>query len=190
MCTDPSERLEPDEFSRWIYGGTPPVGYDDAPAPPPNPPSSKGIPMQTSSTFPPYAKLLAAGAAAIVLAACGRDDQTVGQRIDSAVATTESKAAEVKSDIKQEAAEAKAATQAAADSVASAVDDAAITASVNAELAKDQQLSALKIDVDTANGRVQLKGSAPDADSKDRATKLAQAVKGVVSVDNQLMIGS
>lgn len=72
----------------------------------------------------------------------------------------------------------------------SAVEDAAVTATINAELAKDPKLSALKIDVDTSNGRVSLKGKAPDADSRERATQIASAVRGVQSVDNQLQIGS
>lgn len=71
----------------------------------------------------------------------------------------------------------------------SAVEDAAVTATINAELAKDPKLSALRIDVDTSNGRVSLKGTAPDADSRDRATQIANAVRGVQSVDNQLQIG-
>lgn len=72
----------------------------------------------------------------------------------------------------------------------SAVEDAAVTATINAELAKDPKLSALKIDVDTSNGRVSLKGKAPDADSRERATQIASAVRGVQSVDNQLQVGS
>lgn len=72
----------------------------------------------------------------------------------------------------------------------SAVEDAAVTATINAELAKDPKLSALKIDVDTSNGRVSLKGKAPDTDSRERATQIASAVRGVQSVDNQLQIGS
>ena len=71
----------------------------------------------------------------------------------------------------------------------SKVADAVITTTVNAELVKDPALSALKIDVDTSAGRVALKGSAPSAAAKDRATQLASAVKGVVSVDNQLRVG-
>ena len=67
--------------------------------------------------------------------------------------------------------------------------DAAITASVNADLAKDPDLSALKINVDTANGHVTLRGSAPSDDAKQRATKLASNVKGVTSVDNELAVG-
>ncbi|MET0517392.1 MAG: BON domain-containing protein, partial [Burkholderiaceae bacterium] len=55
-------------------------------------------------------------------------------------------------------------------------------------LAKDSELSALSINVDTRDGRVALKGKAPTLAARDRATQLASAVKGVVSVDNQLVI--
>jgi hyperosmotically inducible periplasmic protein len=156
----------------------------------------------SSKLTPTLSSIALAAVAALALTACGRDDgQTVGQKVDSAIATTEAKADAAKAEVKQEMAEAKTATQGAADTaaqkmenaadkVAAVVDDATVTASVNAELAKDPSLSAIKIDVDTQAGRVALKGSAPDADSRERATRLAQAVKGVVSVDNQLRIGS
>lgn len=81
------------------------------------------------------------------------------------------------------------ATRGAADQASNKVADALITTSVNAELAKDPKLSSLRIDVDTADGRVALKGTAPDAEAKERATQLAAGVKGVVSVDNQLTVG-
>ncbi|HEV8315499.1 MAG TPA: BON domain-containing protein [Burkholderiaceae bacterium] len=83
---------------------------------------------------------------------------------------------------------AKEATKGAADTAASKMSDATITAEVNTALAKDPDLSALKIDVDTANGRVVLHGKAPSPAARDRATQLAQNVKGVVSVDNQLVV--
>jgi len=117
--------------------------------------------------------LVASLAAALSLAACNKapDDRTSGQKMDSAVASAEQKAGDMKSDVKE------------------AVNDATITASVNAELAKDPSLSALRINVDTSNGQVLLKGKAPDAAAKDRATQLAQSVKGVNGVDNQLAVG-
>ena len=90
--------------------------------------------------------------------------------------------------VAQKMEQAKEATQKAADATASKMSDATITAEVNTALAKDPNLSALKIDVDTANGRVVLHGKAPDPAARDRATQLAQNVKGVVSVDNQLVI--
>lgn len=91
---------------------------------------------------------------------------------------------------KEVAGDAKDATRSAANEAGNAVSDAVITTTVNAELAKDAKLSALRIDVDTAGGRVALKGAAPDAASKERATQLASNVKGVVSVDNQLKVES
>ena len=66
--------------------------------------------------------------------------------------------------------------------------DMAITTAVNAELARDSQLSALRINVDTYDGRVVLRGTAPDQTSRSRAAQLALGTNGVVSVDNQLNI--
>ena len=68
------------------------------------------------------------------------------------------------------------------------VDDMAITASVASGLAKDAELSAIKIDVDTKNGKVTLYGPAPSAAARDRATTIAKSIKGVSSVDNKLVI--
>lgn len=78
--------------------------------------------------------------------------------------------------------------QQAADASTSKAKDAMITTAVNAELARDSKLSALGIDVDTNDGRVELQGSAPDADSRERATQLASSVDGVKSVDNKLTV--
>ena len=123
---------------------------------------------------------LATAVAALSLAACDRaDDRTVGQRVDSAVNKTEQAAAEVK----QEARE-------VTSSVKSAVNDASITASVNAELARDSELSAVRIDVDTSAGKVALKGTAPTTEARERAARLARGVDGVTEVDNQLEVKS
>lgn len=76
----------------------------------------------------------------------------------------------------------------AGDSMIDKTRDAAISAQVNARLARDSDLSALGIDVDTAGGRVVLHGTAPDTAARDRATVLARGVDGVVSVDNELRV--
>ena len=68
------------------------------------------------------------------------------------------------------------------------VNDASVTAAVSAELANDHELSVLMIDINTANGHVLMTGNAPSASARDRATLLAQAVKGVRTVDNRLVI--
>ena len=124
-------------------------------------------------------------AAVLGLAACQRqtNDQTVGQRagqaIDTTVAKVEQKTEQAAAEIKQ-----------GADIAGRKLKDAAISTSVNAKLAADPSLSALKIDVDTSEGRVALKGTAPSAAAKTQATQLAQAVAGVVSVDNQLTVSN
>lgn len=156
--------------------------------------------MRNTNTFARTTALALAAAAALGLAACSRDDsRTAGQQLDTAIAKTEAATDKVATEIKQESAEAKAAIERSADKAAAAVDkaagkvaestsDAMITASVNAELAKDPGLSALRIDVDTRDGKVLLQGSAPDDAAKARATTLAANVKGVSSVENRLSV--
>ncbi len=135
------------------------------------------------------------------LAGCGNKDdgQTAGQQLDAAVARTEKAAAEAKAKAETSMAKAgdamKDAAQKAevsgaktAGSLAGKADDAAITASVSAEFAKDADLSAIKIDVDTKDGNVTLYGPAPTAAARDKATLLAKSIKGVASVSNKLTI--
>lgn len=156
--------------------------------------------------------------AGLAVAACDRsDNRTAGQQLDSAIATSKEVAKEATAEAKQAvntvAAEASQATAAAAvatdqalasakdaakaasaevkaatSDIAAKVDDAAITASINAGLAKDGELSALKIDVDTKSGVVTLHGSAPSASARERATMIARSVKGVTAVDNKLTL--
>jgi osmotically-inducible protein OsmY len=121
---------------------------------------------------------LAAAAAALTLAACD-NNRSVGQNVDRGLASAERKTEQVASDARQATANA---TAKASEQIA----DASITTAINAEYAKDDRLSAIKIDVDTNDGRVTLTGSAPDAAAKDRATMLANNVKGVKTVDNKL----
>ena len=134
--------------------------------------------------------------AALGLAACDRkpEQATVGQQLDTAMAKAERKTEAVIAKVEQKT-EAAATTigqktDQAMDSASAKMKDAAITTSINAELTRDKSLSALKINVDTTGGRVLLKGTAPDASSRDRATQLAQRVEGVVVVDNQLEVRS
>lgn len=135
---------------------------------------------------------LCAIALAFTLGACQRNDEnkTAGQKLDTAVAGAEQKAAEMKSDMKQESREAQQGMSRAADAVGDKMKDAAITTAVNAELARDAELSALRINVDTVSGRVLLQGTAPNANARERATTLASKVDGVKSVDNKLTVGA
>jgi len=137
-------------------------------------------------------KLLCAAAAAASLAACERQagERTAGQKLDGAVAQMERKADEVKADARAAGQEVRQGAGTAVDAIADKTKDAAITTTINAELAKDSQLSALRVDVDTVNGNVTLRGTAPDPASRDRATAMAKRVDGVKAVDNQLNISS
>jgi len=71
-----------------------------------------------------------------------------------------------------------------------AVSDATITTKVKAELAKEKDVSATRIHVDTDNGVVKLSGTARSRQEADRAASIAQGTKGVVSVDNGIQVAS
>jgi len=131
-------------------------------------------------------------ATALGLAACGRqnEERTAGQTVDSAVSTVEKKSGEVAADVKKEVDTAGQAVGRAVEAGVEKVKDATITTSINAELARDSSLSALKINVDTTEGRVSLRGTAPSIAAREQATQLAQRVDGVISVDNQLQVSS
>jgi hyperosmotically inducible periplasmic protein len=136
------------------------------------------------------AAMAAVIATTLGLAACDRaqDDRSVGQKIDSAVAKVEKKSDQAVAEAKKEMADVRASASQTVDAAGGKVKDAAITTSINAELTKDAALSALKINVDTSQGRVALRGTAPSAAARDRATLLAKRVEGVVSVENQLQV--
>jgi osmotically-inducible protein OsmY len=133
---------------------------------------------------------LAVVLAATALAACDRPNssQTTGQRMDSATARAEQKANDAKESAKSAADQAAQGTERVAGEVSNKVKDAAITTAVNAKIAGEPRLSVMRINVDTVNGRVLLRGTTPDASSSERAQQIAASVDGVVSVDNQLVI--
>lgn len=141
-------------------------------------------------TFTNAGTALCAIAAALALTACERNDdtRTAGERVDSAVANTQQKTNEMQQDAQREAAQARDSVGRAADTAGDKIQDAVITTAVNAELARDSQLSALRINVDTVSGRVVLQGTAPNEAARERAAMLAARVNGVQSVDNQLSV--
>jgi len=137
------------------------------------------------------------------LSACSKqsDVKTPGQQVDAAIARLGQETQTVVTQVEQKGVEAMAAVKTGIDSAVATspnvvraakvqLADATISASVNAELALDPQLSPLKIAVETNAGRVALRGTAPDAVSRDRAAVLAQRVSGVLGVDNQLEVRS
>lgn len=166
------------------------------------------IPFAAMPRSRAWLAVVAAGAV-LALAGCDKsDNRTAGEKLDSAVAKTEQaaqtaaaktgeamKEATAKVDasgttteVKEGMANVKEAAKDAGAAVSATVDDAAITASVSAGLAKDPDLSAIKINVDTKAGAVSLKGPAPTAAAKARAEEIAKGVQGVTSVDNQLEV--
>lgn len=132
--------------------------------------------------------LLAGGALALTACNDKAGSPTAGERVDSAIAKTEQAGADAKAKAGQMASEAKAKTESSAANVSATMDDAAITAGVSTGLAKDPDLSAMKIDVDTKGGVVSLNGPAPNEAAKARAEEIAKSVKGVSAVNNNLQV--
>jgi len=116
--------------------------------------------------------------ASLALAGCDKADRTAAKNTgEDTVAQVDQKARQMGDSAKD-----------GAQKVGDKVEDAVITASVKTEMAKDSELSALQVNVDTDNGRVALRGTAPSTAAKAHATTLAAGVKGVASVDNQLTV--
>jgi hyperosmotically inducible protein len=71
------------------------------------------------------------------------------------------------------------------------IKDSVITAKVKAEMAKDREVSALHIKVDTDNkGVVQLSGTAKSQAEAEKAVQIANGVKGVTAVENKIVVAS
>lgn len=68
------------------------------------------------------------------------------------------------------------------------VDDASITTVVKSKLLWSKNIDAKSIKVETLKGKVKLTGDTNNRDAKELAGRLATNTRGVVSVDNQLMI--
>ena len=68
------------------------------------------------------------------------------------------------------------------------VDDSVITAKVKTAIFEEPTLKSAEINVETFKGRVQLSGFVSSKASIDRAVVLAQGVKGVTSVANDMRV--
>jgi len=68
------------------------------------------------------------------------------------------------------------------------VDDATITTKVKAKLVAEHASSLVKVNVDTQDGVVRLRGTVPTAADKAKAGDLARLTAGVRSVVNQLTV--
>lgn len=68
------------------------------------------------------------------------------------------------------------------------IDDTVITTRVEAALAKDPIASALDVEVDTFEGRVQLSGFVETEEQAERAEEIAEGIRGVRSVENNIIV--
>jgi|GEM_PF-2229957 len=137
------------------------------------------------------AALLGAAITAVAVSSL-YDERSLGTRIDDTVAnardSVQTSVQNATGAVGTAVGSATADTVRAANRVAEAVDDAAISAKIRTALAADPALSALKIDVTTREGVVELTGPAPDERARERAQVLAAAPEGVVRVDNRLVV--
>lgn len=78
----------------------------------------------------------------------------------------------------------------ASRSAGQTVDDATVTAKVKAALLAESGVDGTKINVDTFNGRVTLKGEVPSTTMIDRAVQVARGIEGVKDIDNRLSTGT
>ncbi len=77
-------------------------------------------------------------------------------------------------------------TKEVAQQVGQVATDASITAAVKMKMADDPLVGAFDIDVDTADGRVTLKGRVKSRAEADKAVAIARSVEGVRSVSSNL----
>lgn len=73
-------------------------------------------------------------------------------------------------------------------SVGAYIDDATVTARIKAQMARDEQVAATAISVETLNGVTQLSGFAKSQTEKDRAAQIARQIEGVRSVRNDIVV--
>ncbi|MGJ7580697.1 BON domain-containing protein [Variovorax sp. RHLX14] len=127
----------------------------------------------------------------------GSSGRTAGQQLDAALARTERAGTETVAKTRELAADARAQFEAsdikdrlkdAGASISANVGDAAITAKITGELARDPELSAIGIEVQTKSGEVVLRGTAPTTSSRSRAEQIARSTAGVIKVENLLTV--
>ncbi|WP_284617326.1 BON domain-containing protein [Aquabacterium humicola] len=156
--------------------------------PPPKPTRAAPAPRRRIRWFAWLFPAVIGAAIAGLLVSDYYETETLGQRVDATIERGETAVRGLGSDVQRSAdgvVERGAETMARA---AGAVGDAGITAGIKTALAADPSLSALKIDVDTHQGVVTLRGPAPSVEARDRATVLARAPRGVVDVRNELQL--
>jgi hyperosmotically inducible protein len=164
--------------------------------------------MKRTSSYWPVVVLCGVG----LVAGCDRaeDDATLGEKIDSAGARISRETADARQsatramesagekiesgvdhtldsiDAKTENLQARAALE--GEKLGEKLGDSSITVKAKSVLVADPELSALRIDVDTRDGVVTLRGAAGTAAAVNRATTLIRSIDGVLEVDNRLSV--
>ena len=88
------------------------------------------------------------------------------------------------------AAQVKEKTKHAMKKTGEVITDAAITTEVKTKLLAAKGVPGSKIDVDTTNGVVTLKGAVPTRAARAKAVRITRSSKGVTRVVDQLTIGT
>ena len=88
------------------------------------------------------------------------------------------------------ATQAKAKTEHAAKKAGEVITDSAITTEVKTKLLAAKGVPASKIDVDTVNGVVTLKGAVPTRAARTKAVRITRRSKGVKRVVDQLTLAA
>ncbi len=70
----------------------------------------------------------------------------------------------------------------------SAIEEAAVTTKIKAEMVENKTLSAFQIEVDTQDNTVVLSGKVKTSLEKSEAERVANSVKGVSSVKNNIVV--
>ncbi|QNM95159.1 BON domain-containing protein [Chitinimonas koreensis] len=144
--------------------------------------------MQRSPLFP---VLLAAALATLGLAGCDRRpaDQPPPTTDTAPVAPTDVPTPMPSSDMPPaDGSSAGAQIENAGEKAGQAIDDATVTTKVKAALAADAGLKTLKLDVDTKDGAVTVRGNVDSQTTADNVARVAQGVEGVKSVNSQLTV--
>jgi hyperosmotically inducible protein len=129
-------------------------------------------------------------AAVIGLTGCKQEGpaEEAGKKVDESVERTQERLEEGTEQRQESIEERDEATGQKSGSVEEYLDDSAITAKIKAEMVADPLLSAAKIDVITDKGVVKLSGVLNSQQSADRALEIVRSVKGVKSVESNLVV--
>jgi hypothetical protein len=140
------------------------------------------------SATPPRDRSVSVTASDKVLVAPKEDAAKLGQEVDKAAVDIKEAGANLVSQGGDAARDLTERTRDVATGAGQTITDGWITTAVTAALTGDALLKGSRIDVDTTERVVRLKGSVATAEAKARATRVAGRTEGVTRVVNELVI--